>query len=195
MPQRSEKIIFNLKNYTLSNKYEAFSVMHKQKNYYHTHFLTKLFKTESKPKLNFVVILPYLLYCINFCFHYLDKIYSQKEETEKRKVRERRKSLTWILVKGLIMSLGKKCGWGRNRAKTQPYVISKSKIFLKIFKEPKWSQKKSESTHTQWHTHRQRPVMNKPLSFTTTSNSATILYMQCKFYFPKQIKSKTRNKL
>lgn len=192
MPQRSGKIIFNLKNDTLSNKYETFSVMHEQRNYHHTPFLTKLFKTESKSKLNFVAILPYLLYCINFCFHHLDKIYSQKEEIEKRKVRERRKSLTWISVEGPIMSLGKKCGWGRNQIKTQPYVISKSKIFLKIFKEPKWSQKKSESTHTQRHTHRQRPVMNKPLSPTTTSNSATILYMQCKILFPNTDKVKDK---
>ena len=50
---------------------------------YHRPLLTQLFKTDSKSKLNFVAIFPYLLYFLNFCFHHLDKIYSQKGERGK----------------------------------------------------------------------------------------------------------------
>lgn len=66
-----------------------FSVTQGQRNYYHRPFLIKLFKTDSKPKLNSVTVFHYLLYCINFCFHLLGKIYSQKGEIEKRRAKER----------------------------------------------------------------------------------------------------------
>lgn len=89
MPQRPRKIIFNLKTYTPFDKYKTFSVMHKQSNYHHIPFLTKLLKTDSKPKMKFVAMFPYHLYWINFCLHHLDKIYSQKGETEKRRAKEK----------------------------------------------------------------------------------------------------------
>lgn len=82
---------FQSKNYTHFNKYETFSVMHEQRIYYQRPFLTQLFKTGSKPELNFVAIVPYPWYFVNFCVHHLDKIYRKEKVGKGGKEREKEK--------------------------------------------------------------------------------------------------------
>lgn len=102
--------------------------MHVQRYYYHRLFLTKLFKTDSKPMLNSVDIFPLAFILLIFVFIVWIEIFKKEGK------REGRESLTWVSVIGPTMSLGKKDEWRGNQTKTQPYVISKSKLFLKTYR-------------------------------------------------------------
>lgn len=98
--------------------------------------------------------------------------------------REGRESLTWVSVIGPTMSLGKKDEWRGNQTKTQPDVISKSKLFLKTYKCSKspGGDRKRVIADTYCHTHKGGCVEQTYVP-TTISNSTAIPYMQCKTAF------------
>lgn len=82
MPQRSEGKLFQPKKLHPCQKIgNIFG--HEHRIYYHRSLRTQLFRTDSRPKVNFVDIFPDRLYFANSCCHHVDKIYSQKGEREK----------------------------------------------------------------------------------------------------------------
>lgn len=120
---------------------------------YHRPLLTQLFKTDSKSKLHFVAIFPYLLYFLNFCFHHLGKIYSQKGERGKGGGERGMEHPNLMITYWSFNEPGQE-GWVK-RTPDKNTTISNFKvktikkiIIIKLFQEPRWREQKSHSTHT-----------------------------------------------